>query len=36
MLLYYLEAQDVHVAVDEQYILDESGNKTAQEILCIV
>jgi hypothetical protein len=36
IVLHYLEAQDVYVVINKQYILDESGNKTAWEILCIV
>ena len=27
MLLYYLESQNVHVIIDEQYIVDKEGNK---------
>jgi hypothetical protein len=36
MLLYYLEARDVHVAIDKQYILDERGDKKDRVITCIV
>jgi hypothetical protein len=36
MLLYYLESQSVHVVVDEQYVLDERGDKKDRVIMCIV
>jgi hypothetical protein len=36
MLLHYLESWDVYVMVDEQYVLDEAGNKKDRVILCIV
>ena len=36
MLLHYLESRNVHVVVDEQYVLDEEGNKKDRVILCIV
>jgi hypothetical protein len=36
MLLYYLESQSVHVVVDEQYVLDERGDKKDRVIICIV
>jgi hypothetical protein len=36
MLLHYLESRDVHVMVDEQYVLDKAGNKKDRVILCIV
>ena len=36
MLLYYLESRNVHVVVDEQYILDERGVKKDRVIMCIV
>jgi hypothetical protein len=36
MLLHYLESRNVHVVVDEQYILDERGDKKDRVIICIV
>jgi hypothetical protein len=36
MLLHYLESRNVHVAVSEQYILDERGDKKDRVIMCIV
>ncbi|RFU25262.1 hypothetical protein B7463_g11084, partial [Scytalidium lignicola] len=36
MLLQYLESRNVHVVVNEQYVLDERGNKTDRVIMCIV
>ena len=36
MLLYYLESQNVHVVVDEQYVLDERSDKKDRVIICIV
>ena len=36
MLLYYLESQSVHVVVDEQYVLNERGDKKDRVIMCIV
>jgi len=36
MLLYYLESYNVHVVVDEQYIVDKEGNKKDRIIQCIV
>jgi hypothetical protein len=35
MLLYYLESHNVHVVVDEQYVLDERGDKKDRIIMCI-
>jgi hypothetical protein len=35
MILRELEAQDVHVAVREQYVVDGEGNKTDRIIECI-
>jgi hypothetical protein len=36
MLLHYLESRNVHVVVNEQYILDERGDKKDRVIMCIV
>ena len=36
MLLHYLESRNVHVVVDEQYVLDERGDKKDRVIVCIV
>ena len=36
LLLHYLESQNVHVVVDEQYVLDERGVKKDRLITCIV
>jgi hypothetical protein len=36
LLLHYLESQNVHVVVDEQYVLDERGEKKDRLITCIV
>ena len=36
LLLYYLESQNVHVVVDEQYVLREGGKKKDQIITCIM
>jgi hypothetical protein len=36
MLLYYLESRNVHVVVNEQYILDERGDEKDRVIMCIV
>lgn len=36
MLLHYLESRSVHVVVDEQYVLDERGDKKDRVIMCIV
>jgi len=36
LLLHYLESQEVHVVVDEQYVLDERGEKRDRVITCIV
>ena len=36
ILLHHLESQNVHVVVDEQYIVDEEGNKKDRIIQCIV
>ncbi len=35
ILLHYLESQNVHVAINEQYVLDERGVKKDRVILCI-
>ena len=35
-MLHYLESQNVHVVVDEQYVLDERGEKKDRLITCIV
>jgi hypothetical protein len=35
MLLHYLEFRSVHVVVDEQYVLDERGDKKDRVIMCI-
>src|SRR6266487_2143327 len=36
MLLHYLESRNVHVVVDEQYVLDKRGDKKDRVINCIV
>jgi hypothetical protein len=36
MLLYHLESHNVHVVVDEQYIVDKEGNKKDRILQCIV
>jgi hypothetical protein len=36
MLLYYLESWDVHIVVDEVYILNERGVRKDRMICCIV
>jgi hypothetical protein len=36
MLLYYLESRNVYVVVNEQYVLDERGDKKDRVIMCIV
>jgi hypothetical protein len=35
MLVHYLESQNVHVVVNEQYILDKRGVKKDRVILCL-
>lgn len=35
MLLHYLESRNVHVVVNEQYVLDEKGVKKDRVIMCI-